>query len=101
MQIEFKGNNKWRELYEIYKKQRISKLPANTEQGFLDAVDSLRVAHTLNDLNEMKSLHLEKYKGWKYKGKYSVRCDKQFRLIFSVETSPEFILVLEEVTDPH
>jgi plasmid maintenance system killer protein len=49
----------------------------------------------------MRSLHLEKYKGWKYKGKYSVRCDVQFRLIFSVLTSPEFILVLEEVTDPH
>jgi len=62
MKIEFKGNNKWRELYEIYKKLRISKLPTNTEQGFRDAVDALRWANTLNDLNEMKSLHLEKYK---------------------------------------
>ena len=34
----------------------------NTVNGYLYAVDTIRGAKTLNDLNEIKSLRLEKYK---------------------------------------
>jgi plasmid maintenance system killer protein len=49
----------------------------------------------------VKSYHFEKYKVGKYKGKHSIRCDRQFRLIMDIETNPELILILEEVVDPH
>jgi plasmid maintenance system killer protein len=47
----------------MYKSKASSNFPTNTVSGFLSAVDTIRGAKTLNDLNEMRSLHLEKYKG--------------------------------------
>jgi plasmid maintenance system killer protein len=55
----------------------------------------------LKEVYDWTSFHFEKYKEGKYKGKHSIRCDKQFRLIIDIETDPELILILEEVTDPH
>ncbi|MDR2416313.1 MAG: type II toxin-antitoxin system RelE/ParE family toxin [Candidatus Peribacteria bacterium] len=85
----------------MYEEKRIAKFPKNTEQGFRDAVDFFRKAKSLDDIYKKTSFHFEKYKRGKYKGLHSVRCDIQYRLIIDIETDPELILILEEVTDPH
>ncbi|MDR2191074.1 MAG: type II toxin-antitoxin system RelE/ParE family toxin [Candidatus Peribacteria bacterium] len=85
----------------MYEYRKIAKFPKNTEQGFRDAVYFLKGIKSLEDIYQVKSYHFEKYKVGKYKGKHSIRCDRQFRLIMDIETNPELILILEEVVDPH
>ncbi|RQO75578.1 plasmid maintenance system killer protein [Pedobacter sp. KBW06] len=58
-------------------------------------------AKNLQDLRAIKSLHLEKLKQTRYKGKYSIRLNKAYRLIVSVakdEMSIE-VVVIEEVNN--
>ena len=86
---------------EIYEEKRVAKFPQSAEQGFRDAVDFFRKSRNLDDIYQKTSFHFERYKEGKYKGLHSVRCDKQFRLIMDIETDPELIIILEEVTDPH
>ncbi|MDR0608472.1 MAG: type II toxin-antitoxin system RelE/ParE family toxin [Candidatus Peribacteria bacterium] len=80
---------------------KIARFPKNTEQGFRDAVAFLMRAKSLQDVRNVRAFNLEKYTEGKYKGMYSIRCDRQFRLMMDIETDPGLILILEEVIDPH
>lgn len=59
------------------------KYPAEVEKRFVARVSQLGAATNENDLRAIKSLHFEKLTGI-YKGKYSVRVNKAWRIIFRI-----------------
>ena len=55
-----------------------------------------------NDLRSIKSLHFEKLKGKQYEGKYSIRINKGYRIIFRIvdsELKKIEIICIEEVSN--
>ena len=62
---------------------------------------NIRAADNENDLRAMKSLHFEKLKG-KRQHEYSMRVNKQFRLIFQIEkVDRRNQLVITDLEDYH
>ena len=60
------------------------RLGLNVANAFRVLMSNIRAAENENDLRGMKSLHFEKLKG-KRQHEYSMRVNKQFRLIFQIE----------------
>lgn len=59
--------------------------PTEVLKSFKKRVFQIRQAKNSNDLRSIKSLHFEKLKEPKYKGKYSIRLNRAYRLIFRIE----------------
>ena len=97
MQVKFKNKR----LSEIYYRRIQWKYPKAVEDNLAFTVGFLEEAETLQEVYQFTSFHLEKLKWGKYKGKHSIRLNKQRRLILVVETKPELTLILEEITDYH
>ncbi len=77
------------------------RLGLNIANAFRTLVLHVRAADNESDLCRMKSLHFEKLKG-KRKGEYSMRLNKQFRLIFEIEKTGEHNqLVITGIEDYH
>ena len=63
---------------------------------FKAKVGILSNANDLSDISKIKGMHLEKLKGKEYKGCYSVRANKQYRIIFNeIKNGKIEILILE------
>jgi proteic killer suppression protein len=70
-------------------------------KAFRELVQTIRSVDDENDLRRMKSLRFEKLKG-KRKGEYSMRLNRQFRLIFQIEDAGEHNrLMITGIEDYH
>ncbi|WCT12664.1 type II toxin-antitoxin system RelE/ParE family toxin [Mucilaginibacter jinjuensis] len=54
------------------------------ELGFIKRITQMEQAQSTNDLRVLKSLHFEKLSG-DLSGKYSIRVNKAFRIVFRIE----------------
>ena len=99
MTIQFKD----RDLEEIAKDQ-----PLSGKQRYSEDVIKLfkrrlfQIANALNtqDLRNNKSLHFEKLKEKRYEGKYSIRLNKAYRIIFAIDKQGNFeIIMIEEISN--
>jgi proteic killer suppression protein len=70
------------------------KYPEEVEQAFKKRIFQIKQANGTQDLREIKSLHFEKLKEKRYLGKYSIRINKGYRLIFMI-TKEERLEVME------
>ena len=60
----------------------------------------MKVLKDTKNLKEIKNLHFKKLKEKRYGGKYSVRTDKSYQIIFSIDK--DFLAempVIEEITN--
>jgi proteic killer suppression protein len=64
-----------------------SPYPDEVLKTFRKRVYQIQQAKNTVDLRNIKSLHFEKLKGKKYEGKYSIRLNLAYRIIFRIETS--------------
>jgi proteic killer suppression protein len=78
------------------------KFNAEVEKKFIARVIQMEQANNTNDLRALKSLHFEKLSG-SLEGKYSVRINQAFRIIFRVEKDGSDvrveILFIEELSN--
>ena len=86
-----------RETERIFNRQRSRKLPNNIQQVALRKLRMINRAMTLNDLRIPPANRLEKLKG-NLKGFYSVRINKQWRLIFTWKSSHAYEI---QIVDYH
>ena len=77
------------------------KLPEGVYVAFLDAIAVIAAIQDERELYDRPGLRPERLSG-KRSGEYSLRLNKQFRLIYTIETDPDgnLILVLE-IQDYH
>jgi len=59
--------------------------PVEVLEAFKRKVFQIKSAKNTADLRSIKSLHFEKLKEKKYEGKYSIRLNKAYRIIFRIE----------------
>ena len=77
------------------------RLVLNVVNAFRTLMQHVRAADNENDLRAMKSLRFEKLKG-KRQHEYSMRLNKQFRLIFQIEKAGAHDrLVVTGIEDDH
>lgn len=74
-------------LGEVAKGTNQGKLPFPIEvlTGFKRRLAQLKDMQSSKDLRNLKSLHFEKLKEKRYQGKYSIRINKAYRIIFSID----------------
>jgi len=70
------------------------KYPEEVQLGFRKRIAQIKQANGTQDLRAIKSLHLKKLKEQRYSGKYSIRINKAYRLIFMI-TKDERLEVIE------
>jgi proteic killer suppression protein len=92
-------------LAQLYKNGKSAGKPKynnDIELGFIKRVIQIQEARSTNDLRAIKSLHFEKLSG-KFEGKYSIRVNKAFRVIFRIEKDGENarleIICIEELSN--
>ncbi|HCN84299.1 MAG TPA: addiction module killer protein [Sphingobacteriaceae bacterium] len=99
MQIRFND----RFLGEVASKGYTGKLPFPVEVAtkFRQRIIQIKNASHTQDLRNIKSLHFEKLKEKKYEGKYSIRINQAYRIIFSVDTENGNIeiICIEEISN--
>lgn len=60
----------------------------------------IKNAVNTRDLRNNKSLHFEKLKEKRYEGKYSIRLNKAYRIIFAIDKQDNFeIIMIEEISN--
>jgi proteic killer suppression protein len=89
-------------LYKNGKSTGKPKFNNDIELGFIKRVIQIEEVQNTNDLHAIKSLHFEKLSG-KLDGKYSIRINKAFRIIFRIEKNGENtrleIICIEELNN--
>jgi len=63
-----------------------SPYPIEVLNAFRKRVFQIKSARNTADLKNIKSLHFEKLREKKYEGKYSIRLNMSYRIIFRIET---------------
>lgn len=100
--MDFKFQYKKLEL--LYTEEKNAhKYPEEVIENFFEVMAILGSAPDEQSLYKIGGLRLEKLKGKRGKeGQYSVRLNKQFRLIFTIETDPngKYLLIIE-IVDYH
>jgi toxin HigB-1 len=100
MQIRF--NDPYLErLYENEKIGGKPKFSKSVIKGFKEVVKTIKFIASSQDLYHFKSLHFEKLKG-DLSGYHSVRVDRKYRLVFSIESDEiliQEIIVIEDLTN--
>ncbi|XHR94782.1 type II toxin-antitoxin system RelE/ParE family toxin [Mucilaginibacter sp. UC70_90] len=79
-----------------------SPFPDEVIKAFRKRLYQIKQAKSTADLRMIKSLHFEKLKGKKYEGKYSIRLNISYRLIFRIENneiSRLEIICIEEINN--
>lgn len=79
-----------------------SPFPDEVVKAFRERLYQIRQAKNTADLRMIKSLHFEKLKGKKYEGKYSIRLNISYRLIFRIENNEITrleIICIEEINN--
>ncbi len=81
---------------------RKPKFNKEIERGFIKRVIQIEQAQNTNDLRMVKSLHFEKLSG-NFEGKYSIRINQSYRIIFRIEKDGNNnrveIICIEEVNN--
>lgn len=93
---------KKKKLEDLYTEEKgAHKYPAEVIDAFFEAMAVIAAAHDERDLYAMKGFHFEKLSGDR-KGEHSLRLNKQFRLIVTMEkdTDGKFVLVID-IADYH
>ena len=97
MRFRFKD----KKLEALYYEGKVVKKYVALEEDFITVVDGIDAAPDVRGLYDLKSHHFEKLKG-KLKGKRSLRLNKQYRLIVSLETDEKGkYLVIWGIDDYH
>lgn len=77
--------------------------PTEVIKAFRKCLSKIKSAKNTIDLRAIKSLHFEKLKGKKYEGKYSIRLNISYRLIFRIENLESSgkieIICIEEISN--
>jgi len=79
-----------------------SRFPDEVIKAFKKRLFQIRQAENTADLRKIGSLHFEKLKGKEYEGKYSIRLNISYRLIFRIENekgSRIEIICIEEISN--
>ena len=79
-----------------------SPYPAEVIKAFKKRLFQIRQAENTGDLRKIGSLHFEKLKGKEYDGKYSLRLNISYRMIFRIENeqgSKIEIVCIEEINN--
>jgi len=80
-----------------------SPYPDEVLKAFKKRVFQIKQAKNTSDLRNQKSLHFEKLKEKRYEGKYSIRLNIAYRIIFRIENSEGSnrieIICIEEITN--
>ncbi|MBS1523651.1 MAG: type II toxin-antitoxin system RelE/ParE family toxin [Bacteroidetes bacterium] len=79
-----------------------SPYPAEVLTAFRKRLFQIQQANNTVDLRNNKSLHFEKLKEKKYEGKYSIRLNIAYRLIFRIENDKSTrleIICIEEINN--
>ena len=79
-----------------------SPYPDEVLKAFKKRIFQIRQANSTTDLRKIGSLHFEKLKGKEYDGKYSMRLNKAYRMIFRIENqqgSRIEIICIEEINN--
>ena len=90
MDIEFR-NRRLERFYSV--KSAARKLPVPVAEAYVDAIDLLRAARDLNALRAVKGLRLERLVEGSRKGQYSIRLNRQWRLILKEGDSSTVVIV--------
>ncbi|TDQ08538.1 type II toxin-antitoxin system RelE/ParE family toxin [Pedobacter metabolipauper] len=77
------------------------KFPSEIIKQFQKRILQIVQARDTQDLRAIKSLHFEKLKQHKYEGKYSIRINRSYRIIFRIDIEEKTveILVIEEINN--
>ena len=74
--------------------------PVEVIKAFKRRLFQIRSAKSTLDLRNNKSLHFEKLKEKRYEGKYSIRLNKAYRLIFGIDKQGSIeIIIIEEISN--
>src|ERR1700744_2908522 len=80
-----------------------SPYPDEVLKTFKKRVFQIKQAKSTADLRNIKSLHFEKLKEKRYEGKYSIRLNQAYRIIFRIENSEGNnrieMICIEEITN--
>lgn len=79
-----------------------SPFPDEAIKAFKKRLFQIRQANSTADLRMIGGLHFEKLKEKKYEGKYSIRLNKAYRLIFRIENEKGGrveIICIEEISN--
>ena len=88
----------------LYVEERgVEHYPAGVVDAFFEALAVIQAAPDIRDLYKLKSLHVEKLKGGKWKrGERSIRLNDQYRLVFRMEKNERgTLLVVMNIVDYH
>ena len=98
LRFDFKS----RELLLLYTEERNTRrYPPGVVDSFFEVMAIIASAANENDIRAMKSLHFEKLSGAR-RGQYSLRLNKQYRLIIQIEKDEFGKLVwIIEIVDYH
>lgn len=88
------------ELAENKKASGKPKFPEEVILAYKKRIFQVKAAKGTQDLREIKSLHFEKLKEKRFKGKYSIRLNKAYRLIFDIGKDERLeIMIVEEINN--
>nr|MBC7612160.1 type II toxin-antitoxin system RelE/ParE family toxin [Pseudopedobacter sp.] len=77
-----------------------SKFPTEVIISFRKKLAFIRAAGSTQDLRKMSSLHFEKLTEKKYLGMYSIRLNRSYRLILSIDNEDNLeIIIIEEINN--
>lgn len=76
------------------------KYPHEVIIAFKKRVSQIKAMKDTRDLRAIKSLHFEKLVEKRYSGKYSIRLNKAYRLIFGIDHNGMLeVIVIEEINN--
>jgi len=74
--------------------------PTEVETAFKRRIFQMKHLGGTQYLRDIKSLHFEKLKDKRYSGKYSIRLNKAFRLIFQIGKDESLeVIIIEEINN--
>jgi toxin HigB-1 len=76
--------------------------PVEVAAKFKHRIFQIKNARSTRELRNIKSLHFEKLKEKKYEGKYSIRINQAYRIIFRIiddESGKIEIICIEEISN--
>lgn len=79
-----------------------SKYPDEVITAFRKKLFFVKGAANTQDLRAMSSLHFEKLVEKRYLGMHSIRLNKSYRLIFSIDKEDNLeVMIIEEISNHH
>lgn len=74
--------------------------PSEVAKGFRKRVAQIKNAKDTQDLRNLKSLHFEKLKEKRYEGKYSIKINDAYRIIFRIDKDNGIeVIGIEEISN--